>query len=217
MSDDFKPLPTRTGTPLGNALERDMLDSVNGVGGIRKKFVTLPDGTTAMLHTQNGLARFSGATPRIVATEVIRPQLIEKDYALREYYTTVREGQLVKDLKKIILEEGDTPVTFEPVEANNVANNWYSFVTFKTADGIFDVVAPIAKRAMYGFEPNQQTMDFLPVKDYYTETGELVLGHLQLAFVGRTPVKTIGVSIDGVKYDLILKEPTHATNPLYAY
>lgn len=55
----FKPLITRTGTAIGKAAERTMLQAVEGPGTIRKLFQTNPDGSTTMLHTQNGIARFA--------------------------------------------------------------------------------------------------------------------------------------------------------------
>jgi len=58
FTNPFKPLITRTGTAIGKAAERTMLQAVDGPGGIRKRFQTNPDGSTTMLHTQNGLARF---------------------------------------------------------------------------------------------------------------------------------------------------------------
>lgn len=59
FTNPFKPLITRTGTAIGKAAERTMLQAVDGPFGIRKRFQRNPDGSTTMLHTQNGLARFS--------------------------------------------------------------------------------------------------------------------------------------------------------------
>ena len=59
FTNPFKPLITRTGQAIGKAAERTMLDAVGGPNSIRKHYQTNADGSTTMLHTQNGLARFS--------------------------------------------------------------------------------------------------------------------------------------------------------------
>jgi len=51
-------LPTRHGSPLGGASERQMLDQVGGSPGYRKNFRIEPDGTTTMLTTKNGQPQF---------------------------------------------------------------------------------------------------------------------------------------------------------------
>lgn len=49
--------PTRTGTPIGGAAERQMLDRT-GVSGYRKDFRTGLDGRVTMLTTKNGMPQF---------------------------------------------------------------------------------------------------------------------------------------------------------------
>lgn len=51
-------LPTRHGSPIGGANERQMLDQVGGSEGYRKNFRVEPDGTTTMLTTKNGQPQF---------------------------------------------------------------------------------------------------------------------------------------------------------------
>ena len=51
-------LPTRTGTPIGGASERQMLDRMGGSEGYRKDFRTNADGSTTMLTTKNGVPQF---------------------------------------------------------------------------------------------------------------------------------------------------------------
>lgn len=50
--------PTRQGTAIGGANERQMLDQVSGAAGYRKNFRVEPDGTTTMLTTKNGQPQF---------------------------------------------------------------------------------------------------------------------------------------------------------------
>ena len=50
--------PTRQGTAIGGANERQMLDQVGGSVGYRKNFRIEPDGTTTMLTTKNGQPQF---------------------------------------------------------------------------------------------------------------------------------------------------------------
>lgn len=54
----FKSMPNRFGTPLGAALERTTLDAVGGDGGIRSRLHRNADGSTTLLKTRNGMAKF---------------------------------------------------------------------------------------------------------------------------------------------------------------
>ena len=51
--------PTRSGGAVGTALENKMLHVVGGAEGIRTRIQTLPDGSTVMLKTRDGMPRFT--------------------------------------------------------------------------------------------------------------------------------------------------------------
>lgn len=51
--------PIRTGTPIGQANERKMLDGMGDTGGFRTKMRTNSDGSTTMLRTKGGMPEFS--------------------------------------------------------------------------------------------------------------------------------------------------------------
>lgn len=71
FKNPFPSLVTRTGLAIGHAGERVMTQAVGGLGGIRKRLQTNADGSTTMLHTQNGLARFSTSGRAAAANEFI--------------------------------------------------------------------------------------------------------------------------------------------------
>lgn len=71
FKNPFSSLVTRTGLAIGHAGERVMTQAVGGLGGIRKRLQINADGSTTMLHTQNGLARLSTAGRAAAVDEFI--------------------------------------------------------------------------------------------------------------------------------------------------
>lgn len=170
---------------------------------------------TVMLRTKGGMPQISVNNKE--ATWAATAVLEEKDYALREYFTPTYIGQIVKCLKKIILVNNDTPITFEEVPISAIENEWYRFETIKTVDGIFDVVIPIAKKARYGFPGLQIDIVFGGIASVYGSSEKTVLSEQGFTFVSRTPVKEIAVKIGASDNILRLKEPINTTTPIQAY
>lgn len=69
LLDDDKNLPTRHGSAIGGAAERQMLAKV-GADSIRTVIRNNPDGSTTMLRTRNGFPEFTTTTP--TTTENLR-------------------------------------------------------------------------------------------------------------------------------------------------
>lgn len=170
---------------------------------------------TVMLRTKGGMHQVSVNNKEVAGAETA--VLEEKDYALREYFTPTYIGQIVKCLKKIILVNNDTPITFEEVPISAIENEWYRFETIKTVDGIFDVVIPIAKKARYGFPGLQIDIVFGGIASVYGSSEKTVLSEQGFTFVSRTPVKEIAVKIGASDNILRLKEPINTTTPIQAY
>lgn len=74
FTNPFKSLATRIGQPVGKGLERVMLQSVGGGGGIRKAYRTNADGSVTMLSTRSGFPEFN--TPQVQAAS---PSIVVSD------------------------------------------------------------------------------------------------------------------------------------------
>lgn len=178
--------------------------------------VEYPD-KTVMLRTKGGNHQITVTAKQTQQEQVQTTDLIEKDYTLREYYAPSSIEQVVRNLKKLVLTNSDTPITFEPIPDPAVENDWYRFETIKTVDGIFDVVVPIAKKARYGFTGQQVDIEFVAINSFYTGTDRTVIGEAGLTFVRRVPVYKASVRLGGVDRVLVLKEPISTIHPIQAY
>ena len=88
----FGPLwPRRTGTPLGTAGERGMLDAIGGSEGFRKRLQNNPDGSVTRLTTKNGQPQFT-TSPTDGLQRLPHGFLVTSAYSTPMIYRRVGDG-----------------------------------------------------------------------------------------------------------------------------
>lgn len=125
--------PTRDGGAIGTSLENRMIRIVGGTEGIRTRIQTLPDGSTVMLKTRNGMPEFTTEIKQSVA--VVQKLFLDNGFVTPGY--SAANATIAEALPIFTAATSETTATYAEVLASEIEVEPTafpsSFLSFTTA------------------------------------------------------------------------------------